>query len=377
MKRLVMCCDGTWNTPDQSTAGQARPTNVTKIALALSGEDGDGVEQRVFYQRGVGTERWERLRGGALGFGLSRDVRDTYRFVVESFEPGDELFFFGFSRGAFTARSTVGLIRNAGVLRPEHAGRVDEAYALYRDRDDRKHPRGDEATLFRHSYSHEPPIRFVGVFDTVGALGIPLSGPLATLVNRAWGFHNTDLSSRVQAAFQALSIDEQRPPFKPAVWKPSAPAQGQRIEQVWFAGVHCDVGGGYVAAESGLPDIALLWMADRAHACGLAFRPDLLVRPSQVVPDIGQKGWDGAVRPKACGNLHDSKAGLFRWLPSHHRPIGTTDSAHEFAASTVVDRQAGDLHYAPQELERYLASGKHQVMDLDAILKPLQPDPPP
>jgi uncharacterized protein (DUF2235 family) len=377
MKRLVMCCDGTWNTPDQSTAGQARPTNVTKIALALSGEDGHGVEQRVFYQRGVGTERWERLRGGALGFGLSRDVRDTYRFVVESFEPGDELFFFGFSRGAFTARSTVGLIRNAGVLRPEHAGRVDEAYALYRDRDDRKHPRGDEATLFRHSYSHEPPIRFVGVFDTVGALGIPLSGPLATLVNRAWGFHNTDLSSRVQAAFQALSIDEQRPPFKPAVWKPSAPAQGQRIEQVWFAGVHCDVGGGYVAAESGLPDIALLWMADRAHACGLAFRPDLLVRPSRVVPNIGQKGWDGAVRPEACGNLHDSKAGLFRWLPSHHRPIGTTDSAHEFAASTVVDRQAGDLHYAPQELERYLASGKHQVMDLDAILKPLQPDPPP
>jgi uncharacterized protein (DUF2235 family) len=377
MKRLVMCCDGTWNTPDQSTAGQARPTNVTKIALALSGEDGHGVEQRVFYQRGVGTERWERLRGGALGFGLSRDVRDTYRFVVESFEPGDELFFFGFSRGAFTARSTVGLIRNAGVLRPEHAGRVDEAYALYRDRDDRKHPRGDEATLFRHSYSHEPPIRFVGVFDTVGALGIPLSGPLATLVNRAWGFHNTDLSSRVQAAFQALSIDEQRPPFKPAVWKPSAPAQGQRIEQVWFAGVHCDVGGGYVAAESGLPDIALLWMVDRAHSCGLAFQPDLLVRPGEVVPDDDQKGWDGAVHPDAGAMLHDSKAGLFKWSPSHDRPIGTTDSAHEFAASTVADRQAGDPQYAPRELESYLTSGRNQVMDLDAILKHVQPDPPP
>jgi len=376
MKRLVICCDGTWNSPDQATAGQARPTNVTKIALAIAGQDEDGVEQRVFYQRGVGTERWERLRGGALGFGLSRNVRDTYRFVVESFHPGDELFFLGFSRGAFTARSTVGLIRNAGVLRREHTELVEAAYELYRSRDDRKHPRGDEATLFRHSYSHEPPIRFVGVFDTVGTLGIPLSGPLASLVNRRWGFHDTDLSSRVQAAFQALAIDERRPPFKPAVWQPREQVRGQRIEQVWFAGVHCDVGGGYVAAESGLSDITLLWMVDRARSCGLAFRSDLLVRPAQVVSDVDRLGWDGAVRPDARANLHNSKSGLYRWLPSYHRPIGTTDPEHEFASSTAVDRQTEDPQYAPQDLEDYLASPRHQVMDLDAILKPFSPGPP-
>src|SRR6516165_301666 len=104
-KRLVMCCDGTWNFADQKS-----PTNVTKVALAIAATDRtDGREQRVFYHSGVGTKRWERLRGGAFGAGLSRNVIDTYRFIVQNYEPGDELFFFGFSRGAFTARSAVGL----------------------------------------------------------------------------------------------------------------------------------------------------------------------------------------------------------------------------------------------------------------------------
>ena len=126
----------------------------------------------------MGSDRTdgERIRGGAFGFGLSRDVCDTYRFLVQNYEPGDELFFFGFSRGAFTARSTVGLVRNAGILRPEHVDRVSEAYALYRSRTNTKTPRGREATLFRRSYSYEPRIRFVGVWDTVGASESRLMG---------------------------------------------------------------------------------------------------------------------------------------------------------------------------------------------------------
>src|SRR5690606_31809727 len=119
-----------------------------------------------------GTRRRERLRGGAFGAGLSRDVVDVYRFLVEAYEPGDELFLFGFSRGAFTARSLSGLLRYCGVLRRGHADRIPEAWALYRDRIEK--PNGTAATLFRRSYAYETDIRFVGVWDTVGALGIPV-----------------------------------------------------------------------------------------------------------------------------------------------------------------------------------------------------------
>jgi uncharacterized protein (DUF2235 family) len=166
-KRLVLCCDGTWNTADQQRDGQPCPSNVTKVALGLARDDGEGVEQRVYYQQGVGTQPGERLRGGALGLGLSRNVQEAYRFVVDNYDRGDELFFFGFSRGAYTARSTVGLIRNSGILRRERAGRLGEAYPLYRDR-----ARDIESQLFRRSFSHEPRIRSVGVRDTVGSVGI-------------------------------------------------------------------------------------------------------------------------------------------------------------------------------------------------------------
>ena len=132
-KRLVLCCDGTWNSPDQKS-----PTNVTKLALAIAPVDAMGGEQRIFYHCGLGTNRWERIRGGAFGFGLSRNVRDAYRFIVQTFEPGDELFFLGFSRGAYTARSTAGFVRNCGILRREHEDRVDEAYTLYRDTSSRQ-----------------------------------------------------------------------------------------------------------------------------------------------------------------------------------------------------------------------------------------------
>ena len=152
-KRLVVCCDGTWNTPDQSSAGKATPTNVTKLALAVAPKDGAGVEQRMFYHRGVGTSQYEHILGGGFGYGLGRNVRDTYQFIVENYEPGDELFFFGFSRGAYTARSTAGFVRNSGILRPAYADRIGEAYELYRDRT--VHPRGIEARLFRRTYSFE------------------------------------------------------------------------------------------------------------------------------------------------------------------------------------------------------------------------------
>ena len=350
-KRLVVCCDGTWNTPDQTS-----PTNVTKLALAVAERGSDGTDQRVFYVRGVGTTRWERLRGGAFGLGLSRNVKEAYRFLVDSYEPGDELFLFGFSRGAFTARSTAGLVRKAGILHREQAGRIDQAYRLYRDRV--THPRDVEAQLFRRTYSHEPRIRLIGVWDTVGALGIPLSGlRLINAFNRRWQFHDTDLSTTVDAAFHAVAIDEQRKAFAPTLWQQQPDATEQRLEQVWFAGSHCDVGGGY--PQTGLSDLALLWMADRARSCGLTFRDDAF----PTVPPPGGRSGVFTVQPDPFGPLHDSRRAVFRLLPAHHRPIGVTDPGHEHAAASAVQRHDKDPGYAPPALVSYLA-GEHQVLDI-------------
>jgi uncharacterized protein (DUF2235 family) len=346
-KRLVVCCDGTWNTEDQEGHGRS-PTNVTRLFEDVAKQDGHGVEQKPFYHPGVGTTRGERLRGGAFGFGLSKDVKDSYKFIVENFEPGDELFFFGFSRGAFTARSTAGLVRNSGVLRRDEAGRLDEAYKLYRSRE--ADPRSEAARNFRDAYSYETRIRFIGVWDTVGALGIPLSGGrLVNIINRRWQFHDTDLSTTVDSAYQAIAVDEKRKPFKPTIWKQQADAPAtQHLEQVWFAGVHSDVGGGYQLRQ--LADITLWWMKDAATSCGL-----LLER----VDDGIDPAW-------VDGRLHHSDKGLWRVLPPYVRPIGQVDPKHEAAASTAVDR-LDSRTYSPANLEKYLRSSGKKVTEIKAI----------
>jgi uncharacterized protein (DUF2235 family) len=346
MKRIVVCCDGTWNRPDEES-----PTNVAKLAHAVADHDGE-TEQLVLYHRGVGTGRFDRIRGGAFGWGLSRNVRDCYRFVVERYDPGDELFLFGFSRGAYTARSTVGLIRNAGILRREHADRIDDAYRLYRGRGDEQHPNGAESREFRARCSHdEIDVRFVGVWDTVGALGIP--GVPKRLCGRLWAFHDTQLSSRVQLAYQALAIDEERRPFVPSLWY-RAPDDGNVLEQRWFAGVHSDVGGGY--PDCSVAEIALCWMADRARAAGLAFDAGHLVPTNP--PDREQRRLGRQIAPDVDGQLHDSSKPLYRPLGRHRRPLEYHDKPGATkdgiaVASTAIARTG----YSPDNLLSYLARG--------------------
>ena len=338
-KRLIMCCDGTWN-----TAGQRCPTNVPRFRDAIALRAADGTEQRVFYHEGVGTGHWERIRGGAFGFGLSRIVRDTYQYVVENYELGDELFFLGFSRGAFTARSTVGFVRNAGILRRDQTSRIDQAYALYRNDGG---PDSPEAKAFRAAYAvaDRIMIRFIGVWDTVGTLGVPDVGmPGTNFLNRRWAFHDTKLSSTVQSAFQALAIDESRRPFEPTLWEHQVHADQQDLEQVWFVGGHCDVGGGYDDRE--LADITLRWMTSRAQACGLEFKFGL---PS-FDPDL------------ALGPLHDSRTGLYRLLAPSPRSLGAKDPEHEYAAATAVERH-NKRPYAPHNLTAYL-DGTHQELPI-------------
>jgi hypothetical protein len=359
-KRLVVCCDGTWNRPDELRGGIPAPTNVAKIALGVARAGEDGVPQRLYYQRGVGTRRFERYSGGGFGYGLSRNIRDCYRFLVESYAPGDELYLFGFSRGAYTARSLAGLIRNCGILKPEHAGHVGAAYALYRSRRDRHTPTAIESQIFRRMYAHEDetPIRFVGVWDTVGALGIPIDGIRLPFSDRLWGFHNTDLSRLVLAAYQALAIDEQRGPFKPTLWTQQPDAGGQVLEQVWFPGVHCDVGGGY--ADCGLAEITLLWMADRARACGLAFEPGHLV-VGEADPEPERRALGERLAPDRLAALHPSRKGWYRLLPRHVRRLGPErdrgdDRDGHAAASSAVRRMEERPDYRPASLDRWVAA---------------------
>lgn len=284
MRRLIVCADGTWNTADQRVKdGVAVPTNVVRLARAALPVDATGTSQIVYYHAGVGTH-WglDHFLGGAFGLGLSRNIVECYGFLVDNYTEGDEIFLFGFSRGAYTARSLAGLIRNSGLVAKAHADRIPEAYRLYRDRTDATAPDAERSRDFRLLYAREVRIKCIGVWDTVGALGIPLSG-LGALSGDTYQFHDMRLSRTVDNAFHALAIDERRVPFAPALWevRPQSEQEAmrgagnlQRVEQTWFTGVHSDIGGGY--EEPGLCNTTMLWMVERAAQCGLALDMDYI-----------------------------------------------------------------------------------------------------
>lgn len=339
-KRIVICCDGTWNSPDQKDRGKTCPSNVAKVALAALTRDARGKEQKIFYDKGVGTGLGlDRLLGGAFGVGLSRNIGDAYRYLVENYEDGDELFLFGFSRGAYTARSLGGLIRKCGVLRREYGKRYRDAYLLYRRRDTRSHPNGIEAQLFRKTFSHEIRIKFIGVWDTVGTLGMPIRG--LRFINRLMGleFHDVKLSSTVEHAYHAVAIDEKRKPFLPTLWEQQPHAVGQKMEQVWFAGVHTNIGGGY--QDSGLSDLAFLWMKQKAEAAGLGFDENW-IREN--------------IHPNALGELRNSKTGLYRLAGDYHRPIGVQERGNETVYSQAIARYERVAGYRPKNLVEYISS---------------------
>jgi hypothetical protein len=297
-KKLIVCADGTWNDEDRAR------TNVAKLHRALQIWHVEGVNQWVCYVSGVGTTFGEAIRGGAFGYGLSRNILRGYYFLVDNYEPDDQLYFFGFSRGAYTVRSLAGFIRNSGLLKRENRDKVDDAFTLYRNRSNKTRPSAKEAEDFRAAYSYEPDIEFIGVWDTVGSLGVPRSLRFLSLLLRPfrsdWQFHDPQLSSKVIHAYHALSIHERRSTFVPTLWekKPDAP-ETQILEQVWFPGVHCDVGGGYNAA--GLSDEALHWMMQKAKDCGVLFRKEST-----------DFGLDNA--PDPFSHLHDSDTSVFRLI---------------------------------------------------------------
>ncbi len=332
MKRIIICADGTWNRPEQNLSKDA-PTNVLQVARAIKPVH-DGVEQVVFYDWGVGSY-YDPVTGGAFGAGINKNIQDAYRFIVQNYDPGDELYLFGFSRGAYTVRSLAGFIRNCGILKRTHARLIHSAFELYRARD--KHPASVTARRFRKRLScgHRVRIKFIGAWDTVGALGVPLS--VLGFLNANHLFHDTELSSMVDCARHALSIDETRADFEPTLWDRKA---GIDIKQAWFAGVHADVGGGYLKSRDDtglLADLPLDWMIREAEACGLGVE-------KHVKPDV--------VKTEAhLATAHDEHEKL-RWqfLGTHRRRIRKSDYIHR----SVQQRYSQKRSYRPENLVRFI-----------------------
>jgi uncharacterized protein (DUF2235 family) len=298
MKNIVICFDGTWNNADAQF-----PTNVVKTAKMVMPEDAGGAAQVVFYDEGVGSGEVpfaasiNSLLGGAFGVGLMNNIEQAYRFLTFNYAPGDKIFIFGFSRGAFSARSFGGLIRTCGVLHKEHVGLVKKAIALYQNRDREAGADAAPCVQFRNEYSfaaysgkvdagsaqaptgqHPLAIEYMGIWDTVGALGVPTGLFLANYFNRKYEFHDLALSRMVKSARHALSIDERRRTFVATPWTniddlnraaagtAAAPSALPYLQQ-WFPGDHASVGGG--GDVNGLWQAALVWVVEGAQACGL------------------------------------------------------------------------------------------------------------
>lgn len=320
MKRIAICCDGTWNRLDA-----ANVTNVVRIAEAIDAHSADGTHQIVYYDEGVGSGaavagKIDRFLGGAFGSGLMQKVEQAYRFLVFNYEPGDEIYIFGFSRGAFTARSLAGLIRNSGIVQQSQGRRLRQALDLYRQRDGSGHPDADESCRFRSEVSPAVylnarelawrrqnipafdeerclPIRlrYVGVWDTVGALGVPNHFWISGIFNKSSQFHDANLSSTVESARHAVAIDEFRRSYEPSLWDnldllnasahSEAGLKEARYQQSWFSGDHSSIGGG--GDTTAHSSAALIWIAEGAQVVDLKFRKEALEAARKEVDHLG------------------------------------------------------------------------------------------
>ncbi len=330
-KNISILYDGTWNTPDKNPEVDGdSSTNVWKLYEALAAVDENGTPQAKWYQTGVGTKWYNKLRGGTFGVGLSKKIQEGYRQLAELYETGDRIYIFGFSRGAYSARSLVGLIRNAGLLKKAHLNRVSEAYALYRTRDEG--PDSENARFFRDHYAQEVDIHFLGVWDTVGALGVPIES-FRWFNKDYYQFHDTELSVIVKNAFHAIAIDEHRKNYRCTLWDPKV-KPNQKVEQAWFSGAHANVGGGY--ADNRLSDIPLRWIMDQAKHCGLALEPDRIPAQPEDLPPVmdSYKAFLGGTY-----SLFETR---------YFRTIGGTPNGQESISDTVIQRTREDPRYRPK-----------------------------
>jgi uncharacterized protein (DUF2235 family) len=354
-KRIALFLDGTWNTVENNT-------NVWRLK-SLCAIDPSQVS---YYSAGVGTQFGDRLRGGLLGWGLDEEVILAYEWLVENYNPGDRIYLFGFSRGAFTARSLSGAISKCGLLKPGAPISLTQLYDRYRKgsavhtiRELQNIP-DDKLSMediWLRKYSMPIPVWFQGVWDTVGALGVPF-GDMPILSRSNHAFLEVDLRINNYWSYHALAIDEHREAFAPTLWVKNVtngvptypPRPLDQVEQRWFVGAHADVGGGY--ANGLLAQVPLTWLMQKAQLRGLTFKNTVTI--------------DGDENKAA---IHDSFAemadGFYRifklWRP-YYRAIGadplvvgdtTTTTINETIDASVFDRWHADRTYRPANLSAW------------------------
>jgi uncharacterized protein (DUF2235 family) len=295
MTRIAIFCDGTWNSPTIE-----EPTSVHKLHHTLISDPAQG--QVSAYFKGIGTDErfngpvrkfFNKWGGGIFGWGLDAKVKQTYQFIAQVYQPGDEIYLFGFSRGAFTARSVGGMIRKCGIVMDTSPDGINAAFKLYRMPGKRNHP--DKPHILRERRALSPEfatsqedldwrndgselvnIAYIGVWDTVGARGVPVAlfGFVASLWNKQYKFHDMALSSLVRSARHALAVDERRLFYRPAKWDNLDDQGGKtglnkgdtgptrKYQQVWFVGTHSVVGGS--ARVQQLSAFPLQWIYEGA-----------------------------------------------------------------------------------------------------------------
>ena len=337
MKRIVSLIDGTWN-----EEGKGNDTNIAKLdpnyakagAPLIKPSAADGTRQIAFYHEGVGSDPdfLKHVLGGVIGIGLRKIVQQAYRHLAENYAVGDELYILGFSRGAYAARALAGLVGASGIQTSADPQNLDAIFdAMWNNfridpeiRQGRKAAgSSDQKTIetfnkvaAQNTVDAKPRIKCVGVFDTVGSYGVPAGIGLAALGRyftlAFLGFHDTEIGQHIDIGLHAVAVDERRRPFVPTFWTaPKAKPPTTHVEQTWFAGVHCNVGGGY--KDAGLSDQALIWMIARMQALtGLEF-------------DVARV--KAVTRPDLTGNIEDSSKGW--WIDEtfpHGRVILSPDA---------------------------------------------------
>jgi uncharacterized protein (DUF2235 family) len=388
MKRIVILCDGTWNRSDSLT-----PTNVVRLGQLMKPISSVGIVQVPIYIPGVGTGKGvtrlsrlsDRILGGMFGWGLLENIAEAYRHLAFLYEPGDEIFIFGFSRGAFTARSLTGFIRATGIIERDRLHLIPKALLRYKTKgqNDTHHPNTEDSHRFRLKTSPRiatsekevswrtaqgltpvPVLRieFLGVWDSVGALGVPRHLSVSSLLNRRqYEFHDADLSSMVRAARHAVALDERRRTFEPTRWQnlqelnEESPDPDPPYLEHFLLGDHGSVGGGGDLTH--LSSIGLVWIAEGAQKAGLElsatalqkaedeFDPLGLLRNTKDPPK-GLANWIMRLRPRdrdgpdRIDDLHPSV--LTRWaaMPEDARPYRPASLARVHAALT--DHVGGD-----------------------------------
>lgn len=332
MKRIIICADGTWNRPEENIE-EDFPTNVLKFARGIAPKDAEDTKQIVFYDWGIGSYH-DNITGGGFGAGLEKNVMDGYRFLVHNFEPGDEIYLFGFSRGAYTVRSLCGFLNNCNILKGSESNRIVEAFDLYKNPDHT--PMDDYTVDWRNKYSIEDSniVTFIGVWDTVGAMGLPFS--FFGLIKDQHRFYDNKLGSNVKTARHALSLDERRDDFEPTIWNPN---NNVDLKQVWFAGVHSDIGGGYEndPDETILSDIPMTWLMKEAKSVGLTF--DDFLFAAELNPTAKQ---------------HDEYKGFMRFLGKYIRVIPDPNHIPTLVHSSVKKRYDSS-NYKSAPIEKYIS----------------------